>query len=491
MSVHPLSLPEIVAVVSNHLPLWEQNYDPLNNRWNPRFNPTSLRACVMVSTLWRRAFLPVLWTIYDYSVLIDTPSNQLVTQLFSPHFRLARVADSTTCLLEDCTRLLELTIDAFINSNIQPQEYYRSSPLKAIVRANPGLRKLDWHGRSQSVSFDHQDVEGLENLEELRLVNWDFSSGQLPRLLKRHSASLKTLQLSSMQGNTQGELMAPPLSLGLTTDSEEIAAAATITRRGNYLEMGRLETLVVGSHTSGNQYLSDLVRCCPALRELTVQLDGYGDNRLLTDSLRNHCPKLHSLTLDNDALPALHIEGLIKNASTGGFRKLQFGPAGVGDGSLISDVLTIHAATLEDIHVSCVDRVDLQQYARLFTECPNLKEVNLHLQGASGTGVGFLDMLLSEQPLWVCRNLERLELGPFMSPGMEDDLKRMGVLPPITPPPAYVRRPYLPSQRTMDPKEQEEIASKMGKIKMQQLFEKVETLKNFTIDRCVFTCAPL
>lgn len=89
MSVHPLDLPEVLAVVGNFLPLWEQEYDPVHNRYTTCFNLATLRACIMVSKLWHQTLLPILWTIYDYRVITDAPSKELVTRLFSLHFVLS------------------------------------------------------------------------------------------------------------------------------------------------------------------------------------------------------------------------------------------------------------------------------------------------------------------------------------------------------------------------------------------------------------------
>lgn len=322
-------------------------------------------------------------------------------------------------------------------------------------------------------------------------MRWSFSQGRLLRLLRRLSGTLKTLHLSFFQGLTQGALRAPPLSLRLDMDSNRIQTAAITTRHGEYLEMERLETLVVGLHDSGADFQAELVRCCPALRELTVYMVSYDDNGLLADSVRIHCPQLHSLTIHHGTLAHRKVRSLVSNASKGGLRKLHFGPAGVGEGSLILDVLRFHAATLEDLHLSCNERVDLQLYLRLFTECPNLKAVTLLLHSANGFGFIFLSLLLMDQPFWVCRNLERLELGPYMCPRMETDLKNAGVLPPAWLPKSRLRHLFVPfTQRTMDSGEQEKIAGRMGKVMIQQLFEKVETLKRFTVDHCVFTCTP-
>ncbi|KAF9290224.1 hypothetical protein BGZ88_007416 [Linnemannia elongata] len=489
MSVHPLDLPEVLAAVGNFLPLWEQEYDPVHNRYTTRFNPTTLRACIMVSKLWHQTLLPILWTIYDYRVITDAPSKELVTRLFSLHFRIVRVNDSTTGLLYDCTQLVELTIDTCTTTTFQGGEWHRPSPLKALVRANPGLRRLDWRGRLQSVSFDLEDVDGLENLEDLRLAQWGFTSERLPRLLRKLARTLKTLHLSSIHGITSGELMAPPLFLGLDTDRNRIQTNATTTQHGDYLKMERLETIVVGSRVLVSDFPAELVRCCPALRELTVNVFCYPSNynNPLADSVRIYCPKLHSLTLDPQCTIRGCVPDLVKNTSTGGLRKLHFGPAGDGDSSLILDVLRLHATTLEDLRLSSSDSADFQLYARLFTECPNLKAVTLLFHVECGTGPIFLGTLLASHPSWVCQNLERLEIGPCMSPRPEADLEEARILSLWPPGPVFHVGGTF---RTMNPERQEKIAGRMGKIVMQQLFEKVETLKSFTVDGCVFTSAP-
>ncbi|KAG0075658.1 hypothetical protein BGZ90_009637 [Linnemannia elongata] len=452
MSIHPFDLPEVLAVVGNFLPLWEQEYDPVHNRYTTRFNPATLRASDIKPSS-------------PSSGPPTTTDKELVTRLFSLHFRVVRVIDSTTGLLSDCTQLVELTIDTCTTTSF---EWLPPSPLKALVRANPGLRRLDWRGRSKSVSFDLEDVDGLENLEDLRLAQWGFTSGRLPRLLRKLARTLKTLHLSSIHGITSGELMAPPLFLGLDTDRNRIQTNATTTQHGDYLKMERLETIVVGSRVLVSDFPAELVRCCPALRELTVNVFCYPSNYNdpLADSVRIYCPKLHSLTLD----PQCSIRGcvldLVKNTSTGGLRKLHFGPAGDGDSSLTLDVLRLHATTLEDLRLSSSDSADFQLYARLFTECQ-----------PQGGDTSF--------------PRRRLEIGPCMSPrpevDLEDaDLEEARILSLWPPGPVFHVGGTF---RTMNPERQEKIAGRMGEIVMQQLFEKVETLKSFTVDGCVFTSA--
>lgn len=132
MPVHPLDLPEVLAAVGVFLLLWEQDYDPLHYRSTPRFNPATLRACVMVSKLWRQILLPILWTTYDHRVIKDAPSKELITRLFRPHFRIVRAIGSTTVLLDGCTQLVELPIEEYITSSFNPMKSIDHHPSRLL-----------------------------------------------------------------------------------------------------------------------------------------------------------------------------------------------------------------------------------------------------------------------------------------------------------------------------------------------------------------------
>lgn len=265
------------------------------------------------------------------------------------------MTDSTTDLLDACTQLVELNIDAFIISSLRPHESINHHPSKLVSEQTRDSES--WNGmvsREQCCLISRISIK-LESFEDLRLVRWSISPGRLPHLLKRLAGTLKILYLSFFQVRTQGASWAPSLSPGLDTDSNRIQ---TTTRR-RYLEMERLENLVVGFHGRGTNLQAELVRCFSALQELTLFMGS--DHNLLADRARIHCSKLHSLTLNNDTLKHPKVGDLVTNAS-----KEDSGSSISGQrasaSSLILDVLRLHAVTLEDLRLSSTERVDLQLY---------------------------------------------------------------------------------------------------------------------------------
>ncbi|KAG0208028.1 hypothetical protein BGX33_006497 [Mortierella sp. NVP41] len=380
--VNPLDLPEILAVVGRFLPLWTLEFNHRHGQPTPRFNPRTLRSCLLVSKLWYHTLFPILWTTYDSQIMRRAP-QEIVTR-YSPHFRFMSVTDGDPGLFH-CTRLVELTVCKFKGLSSQPQAEFQLSPQKPLVRSNPGLRALTWHGRSVFKSLDLEDLAHLENIEDLHLSSWDFENGLLPRLLRMHAGSLRTLHLELANNLNQGELSAPPLKRDNGKDD------GTVIHEG-YLTMDCLESLTVNAHTPNNQYLSELVRCCPALRELSVRLDEQDDTTLLARSLRNHCPKLDALILLNERLEDALVD-LIKNSSARGFRKLHFSTRHGDSSSSPIPIVLLHAATLEDILIRQSYRcIDSQSVFRLFNECPKLKSISICLERNSQNCKDFLDV---------------------------------------------------------------------------------------------------
>ncbi|KAF9102837.1 hypothetical protein BGX29_004143 [Mortierella sp. GBA35] len=378
-----------------------------------------------------------------------------------------------------CTRLVELTVCKFKGLSSQPQAEFQLSPQKPLVRSNPGLRALTWHGRSVFKSLDLEDLARLENIEDLHLSSWDFENGLLPRLLRMHAGSLRTLHLELANNLNQGELSAPPLKRDNGKDD------GTVIHEG-YLTMDCLESLTVNAHTPNNQYLSELVRCCPALRELSVRLDEQDDTTLLARSLRNHCPKLDALILPNERLEDALVD-LIKNSSARGFRKLHFSTRHGDSSSSPIPIVLLHAATLEDILIRQSYRcIDSQSVFRLFNECPKLKSISICLERNSQNCKDFLDVVTSQS--WNCQYLERLELGWNLCSGAycPKDARNLRQLSGEGP----ILGWYLSRQHNF---KDERAASHMSTTRLLRILEVVQGLphlKMLTVDRVVFTRTP-
>ncbi|KAF9547490.1 hypothetical protein EC957_008327 [Mortierella hygrophila] len=265
---------------------------------------------------------------------------------------------------------------------------------KRLVRANPGIKNLEWKGfecpneANTDVVCPVLDVEDflkLDGLERLLLDHWDCSEGRLEQVLGTMAGTLKELEIGTNYG-LQPELLKEVGDDGWVLD--------------------RLESIKWYSSAPDEDYLFELVKRCPNLRKLRLQVghDGW-DFSCLTSHLRTCCPKFDKLRL-HATRTTRHMDTLIRDSSRSGFSKLNL--TFVDSTDMVMSLILGHAATLKEIYLSpCGDSGDANSYLRLMVECTRLRRLVYNPLGVC-FAIGFFRIL--EQQQWGCRELEEIRI---------------------------------------------------------------------------------
>ncbi|KAG0292283.1 hypothetical protein BGZ96_004365 [Linnemannia gamsii] len=278
---------------------------------------------------------------------------------------------------------------------------------KQLLRSNSSLRTLHWIAFGAPGRYlDPEDFVGLTKLEDVTLFNWNCSGGRLETVLRALSGSLKKLYIMTIAGAMAEDFWTP-------IQGDSISCGENIrigNRKGENEERPRLKRLEFLRWCASNisvGYLSQVVRCCPYLKVLHLQLS-YADWEFggLADILRIDCTNLESLVLSSP-LKSLSFDTLIRHCSTSGLRKLHLTVRGF-EGDLVSAIIQ-HATTLEDLYIHRDEfNMNGSHYLRLLVECIKLKRFSFR----SSFQLFDKDILktLKEQQ-WGCRSgLQELDL---------------------------------------------------------------------------------
>ncbi|KAG0380970.1 hypothetical protein BGX24_002190 [Mortierella sp. AD032] len=288
MSTHPLEVPEILTRIGQYLPLWVEHQDEvdLDNK-DIIFHHHALWSCMQVSKMWRQTLLPILWYSYDGLKMVDLPQD--VITRYSRYFRNFR---SPGCHAGPflSTHLVELTI--YIQM-VDPPITLKTQ--KDLIRANPRLNYLEWHGPERLTDLDKDDFIGLKSLHELRLFHWNGGGRRLAKVLGAVAGSLCEFEVSRIENVMPGDLSGLLQRQLDQVQDEDIDAyrendttcAVAVTGAGSVakeegLVLPYMEKLKV--IFDKNPDYVELAQCCPNLRRLTVAGLGHGDTGRLSSS---------------------------------------------------------------------------------------------------------------------------------------------------------------------------------------------------------------
>ncbi|KAF9156034.1 hypothetical protein BG015_007600 [Linnemannia schmuckeri] len=481
MQPHPLDIPEILAVIGAFLPLWVDPTPCLNPKrptdtGSLLFRPKILLSCLLVSKLWHKTLLPVLWYSYRSDSMDKVPDA--VIGRYSHHFRILSICQwsqwSYRCFdlsYFECTKLVELDIyldegsDRSVEQDAdtdvgekhagtgtfsetstrrrggtgigKEDESRIVAPLpdaKRLLRTNPRLKCLSWTGPVRSTTaLDVEDLIGLPGLASLSLDRWDCSDGRLDMVLKVVAGSLKVLCVGSICGVESGLSSAPlspllsataslsPLPTTTTTSLQLLQGKScngVDTRRSDTTyewTLPRLERLVWSGGELDDEYLSELVKRCPKLKDVTFYVDHGGwDFDRLAARLGGYCPNIESLEVD-PVIETHEAEALIRNCSPRRpqLRRLRIAVNGPNELGLVSAILP-HASTLENFEIyRTQDEMNGPLYLRLLVACSRLTRFAFFSKAAP-FDADVLETL--KQDSWGCRDTLRelrLDLGYF------------------------------------------------------------------------------
>ena len=262
MPTNPLLLPEILIRLAHFVPGWvpldttgQQIFHALPDD-QYQFSPKDLLACASVCRHWYPIFYSQLWIVYDGEIMspsssfgrqvrsLSYPVPEEIVMAQSPHFRILtrynnRVPSplSNSATLQ-CQHLIDLTL-------------HRTCPRSChLVQTNGAtLRRLAWHGNvpysGMLSDLESYSMTSLTRLERLVLTQWDVSENRLIPTLEQNQGSLQEMVLTFLQG-----LDSVPEGL----------------------KMERMRELTLDGEWDENDALMDLIRACPKLEKLTLEV---------------------------------------------------------------------------------------------------------------------------------------------------------------------------------------------------------------------------
>ncbi|KAF9903729.1 hypothetical protein EC991_003423, partial [Linnemannia zychae] len=267
-----LDLPEVLYRVGQFLPLWTHQDEEEPDELYYVFLPRTIVTCLRVSKLWHRTLLPILWHTYSAGPMWMVPLSVLKRN--SVHFKILRALLFEPDVFQ-CTSLVDLAI---------PQQLLEIDAQRQLVRTNPGLRILRWHGPHKKVLIEADDFVHLTKIHTLELAHWEGSGGALGRVLGAVAGSLVNLELGWIQEMA---------NRGLTADTSSIPQNKT----NEGLILGHLESFTSVNRQTGGLDPTEFIHCCPNLKSCDLTLTTDIDVIRLSDTLAKHCPKLDALTI--------------------------------------------------------------------------------------------------------------------------------------------------------------------------------------------------
>lgn len=277
---NPLNLPEIVTTIGRYLPLWKQGfrlgfYD---------FNPTTLLSCCRVNKTWREALTPVIWYVFNGSVMRFVPRTVIVKN--SRHFRVF-LSDRSFSGPFESRHLKELVIS------------WWDQDLLSLVDVNAhSLSSLSWTGLPtpspmHSVTLPKLDcslfLRMVSNLQDLSLSHWAIPIMDFVHFVQKCQC-LTSLHLTAIRWiNSHSDPDLQPVVNQHTRHSfwQDDTTEGT---------KAVLKTLRLDVSVSNQRALADFVAGCgPNLESLVLLSECAEDIRSLTPILREFCPKLFSI----------------------------------------------------------------------------------------------------------------------------------------------------------------------------------------------------
>ncbi|KAG0242755.1 hypothetical protein BGX31_011649 [Mortierella sp. GBA43] len=360
-NINPMNMPEIIALVGRFLPLWK--YSDRLGFYN--FNPKFLISCSLVSKAWYHSLTPVIWYVYNGSVMRAIPKEIIIRN--SHHFRILFYDQSFPGPFE--SRQLKELIIPWCDDKLAP-----------LVEANAGtLQTLAWKGSESPV-------------REGTLPTLDYN------LFMRMAPTLQELQLSHW-----------------TLSGQSIVKFLASCKRLRKLSLVAIDWIDPTSACSGA--FVDLVRSCPDLESFSLYSESSEDVRTLTPVLRDFCPKLanieyvarFSTALNGyDYLSDSEYADLVQSAR--GLKTLKVDVPCLDEA--MTKALILQSSTLVSLDLRFFKRrpdsmTDAENICKILRYCIHLRKLSLYF---SPQALGNDETLRLFEDPWACVELETLEL---------------------------------------------------------------------------------
>ncbi|KAF9351044.1 hypothetical protein BGX26_010852 [Mortierella sp. AD094] len=312
LSVHALSLSEILSRVLQFVPLWTHpveysssaqddldSYSNINN--DLKFSPSNILACSQVSHFWREHALQVLYFVFNYYHLGKIPidllkKNSFRFRIFEDAYQLA-----THMFLETQPQQHQQLNKQRVSPLMQLTQLRLLNPisfddLRQILDASPRLTRFEWSmtgWNSPKDAVAPQDIvmklSNQKQMRDLTLLGWELPWEEL-MLLLRSTPRLTRLRLASIQRNLirQSEVQDDSTPLAVSTPHPEMVSPLN-SRLTLALEQPlvlNVTELILKIARSTNDATLDLVRLCPRLAHLQLSISCLFEVNTLISSLQ-------------------------------------------------------------------------------------------------------------------------------------------------------------------------------------------------------------
>lgn len=408
-NINPMNMPEIIALVGRFLPLWK--YSDRLGFYN--FNPKFLISCSLVSKAWYHSLTPVIWYVYNGSVMRAIPKEIIIRN--SHHFRILFYDQSFPGPFE--SRQLKELIIPWCDDKLAP-----------LVEANAGtLQTLAWKGSESPVregtlpTLDYNlFMRMAPTLQELQLSHWTLSGQSIVKFL----ASCKRLRKLSLVAIDWIDPVISTTPTPLSSASALPSPVSPITPSYSandpyhlYQEYHGLKQLRLDVSVPKAGAFVDLVRSCPDLESFSLYSESSEDVRTLTPVLRDFCPKLanieyvarFSTALNGyDYLSDSEYADLVQSAR--GLKTLKVDVPCLDEA--MTKALILQSSTLVSLDLRFFKRrpdsmTDAENICKILRYCIHLRKLSLYF---SPQALGNDETLRLFEDPWACVELETLEL---------------------------------------------------------------------------------
>ncbi|KAG0349181.1 hypothetical protein BG004_001237 [Podila humilis] len=376
------------------------------------FHPGDMVACLRVCRMWREAFTPHFWKVFDDTVMVCESSILSTTRdPKSGEYEYTAVGDGyiasdvrvvplkTLCIYSHLIRYARLHISlpkgAFLSTKLKHLDIHshvvQSDP--NIILMSPSISKLKL-AMVKAADYDcvQSALESLSNLTELEIRDYDFSQKNELVTVLNNNPGLRTLEITTKQG-------VPTFKTCNTLP------------KVSKIYMG--SSFLVDDSQATSLALIELIRRCPGLEIFEIAGDAYNMSAI-GPVIMKMCPKVHSVTWSGSHdVGDEELIGLMRSAHA--LRSIKFEPRRFS--SELCEVVLEHATTLEDLDVSI--SYNVQDFAKrtnkILSSCPQLRNLSLklwrtHLGAREHVDLDWL------KGSWNCPKLESIDLYGFVDP---------------------------------------------------------------------------
>ncbi|KAF9090336.1 hypothetical protein BGX23_006025 [Mortierella sp. AD031] len=339
-----LQIPEIIALVGSHIPLFERRYEAGRYRFVDKWDPKPLLRAAAVCKSWRTNLTPILWHTYDHAIMEKKLPLDVLSR-YMPLIRLLSLMDQRHRLHRALWEVLDLH-DHINRLEIQDSVF----PIKRLMGAHPHEHNLSELKLSGTCTRMHPFlliyVQRSVHLRVLELTRFDFTPTDWYKVVteKPKLRKLAILQqckfltpredgeeddeedekINSNKKKVKGKDKAKKDPMDVDVDSLVVKNATNNggedtkkkkRRRSKRIELMDIEVenvnigilpvthLVLADNRLLRPFQKSILEACPHLEQLEICYSQKADGGAVATLVADNCKKLRRLTLRSTRQP--------------------------------------------------------------------------------------------------------------------------------------------------------------------------------------------